>query len=368
MNKNTLLSMIAACSLIMISFQVTADTVTLNPDHPNRYTVVEGDTLWDISSRFLKDPWLWPDIWNVNPAIENPHLIFPGDVILLQMVDGQPVLTLERGQRLSDNQSKRLSTRTAEGLGIVRLSPSVRASKLTEKAIPVIPNSAIKQFLQYPRIISERELDQSGYLVASEDKGLISASNDKVYARAIEPNEQTQYDILRMGKTYKRDDTWGSEILGYEMLRVANAKITRYGDPATLVISSANREVFVGDRLLPAIEEREMTMNYLPHPPENIVTGKIISVLDGVSRIGQFQTVVIDLGERDNIEAGHVLAINTAGETIRDPVTSSWNNRVTLPDERSGTLMIIRPFERVSYALVMEAYKDMKVFDTVTNP
>jgi len=171
-----------------------------------------------------------------------------------------------------------------------------------------------------------------------------------------------------MGRTYKRDGIWSSEILGYEMLRVADAQITRYGDPATLMINNANREVLVGDRLLPATEEREMTMNYLPHPPEQNVKGNIISVLDGVSRIGQYQTVVIDLGEEDNIESGHVLAIYTTGETIRDSVTSGWNKRVTLPDEQSGTLMVIRTFERVSYALVMEAYKDMKVYDIVTNP
>lgn len=366
MNKNTLLSMFMACSVLLSTSQVTADTIALNPNHPDRYVVVKGDTLWDISSRFLQDPWYWPNIWNVNPEIENPHLIFPGDTILLTMVDGQPVLTLERGQ--TKPQARRLPTKTADGLGIVKLSPKIRSSALDEEAIPVIPNNAIKQFLHYPRIISQRELDESGYLVASEDLGLISASHDKVYARAVEPNEQSLYDVLRMGRTYKRDGTWGSEILGYEMQRVADAKITRYGDPVTLMINSANREVLVGDRLLPATEEREMTMNYVPHPPEAKIKANIISVLDGVSRIGQYQTVVIDVGEEDNIEAGHVLAIYSTGKTIRDTVTSSWNKRVTLPDEQSGTLMVIRSFERVSYALVMEAYKDMKVYDIVTNP
>jgi len=162
-----------AGSLLLLNSQVSADTIALNPDHPDRYVVVKGDTLWDISSRFLQDPWYWPNIWNVNPEIENPHLIFPGDTILLSMIDGQPVLTLKRGKpKLT---ARRLPTRTAEGLGIVKLSPKIRASKLDEDAIPVIPNNAIKQFLQYPRIISQRELDQSGYLVASEDRGLISA-------------------------------------------------------------------------------------------------------------------------------------------------------------------------------------------------
>jgi LysM repeat protein len=360
MKKKTLLSLIAACGLFLTGLQATADTVALNPDHPDRYTVVKGDTLWDISARFLRDPWKWPSIWNINPDIKNPHLIYPGDVILLKMVNGQPVLTLERGHQRTG--------KTAEGLDVVKLSPRIRTLSLEEEAIPVIPNDAIKQFLKYPRIISKRELEDSGYIVAGEDDALINGSNDKVYARDLTPNEQNVYDVLRKGRTYTRGSGWGSEFLGYEMLRVADAKVVRYDDPSTLIITSANREVLTGDRLLPVTEEREMSMNYQPHAPDQPINGTIIGVLDGVSRIGQYHTVVIDIGKHDNIEPGHVLAIYQAGDTIRDTVTDSWNNKVTLPDERAGMLMVVRAFDRVSYALVMEAYKDMKVNDSVTNP
>ena len=365
MKKNTFLSLIAGCSLLLSGLQAIADTVTLNPDHPDRYTVVKGDTLWGISARFLRDPWQWPSIWNVNPDIENPHLIFPGDVILLKMVDGQPVLTLERG----NSKAPRQPMKTADGLKVVKLSPKVRTLSLKEDAIPVIPNSAIKQFLKYPRIISKRELEDSGYIVAGEEHALISGSDDKIYARGIEPNEQNVYDILRQGKTYTHGSGWGSEFLGYEMLRIADANVIRYDDPSTLIVKEANREVLIGDRLLPVTEEREMSMNYMPHAPEKPVNGSIIAVLDGVSRIGQYNTVVIDLGEHDQLEPGNVLAIYRAGETIKDTVNDRWlKQNVTLPDERAGTLMVIRAFDRVSYALVMEANKDMKVGDSVTNP
>jgi len=372
MNKNILLSMIIASSLLLLSIQANADTVTLKSDHPDRHVVAKGDTLWDISARFLKDPWQWPSIWNANPTIENPHLIFPGDIILLKIVEGQPVLWLERGQKnkaqAAPASARQLPAQTPGGLDIIKLSPQIRSSQLEEEAIPTIPSDAIKQFLKFPRIATKRELEDAGYIVASEDGGLISGTNDKIYARNIEPQEQTIYDIVRQGKVYRSKKGWGSEILGYEMLRIAEARVTRYDDPSTMIISSANREVLIGDHLMPATDDRDLNINYLPHEPENDIKGKIIAVLDGVSRIGQYHTVVINLGERDKMEAGHVLAIYQAGATVRDNITSNWGKRVTLPDERAGTLMIIHPFERVSYALVMEANKDMKVYDSVINP
>jgi LysM repeat protein len=377
MNKNILLSTIAACGLLLSSYQVSADTVALKVDHPDRHIVVKGDTLWDISARFLKDPWQWPTVWNVNPAIKNPHLIYPGDVILLRIVEGQPVLWLERDQDKpaaatasthSEQRSVQTSTHTADGLAIVRLSPQIRASLLEEEAIPTIPSDAIKQFLKFPRIVSKRELEDAGYIVASEDGGLLSGSDDKIYARGIEPQEQTAYDIVRVGKTYRSQKGWGSDVLGYEMLRIADARVTRYDDTSTMIITKTNREVLIGDRLLPATHERELSLNYLPHAPDKKVNGKIIAVLDGVSRIGQYHTVVVDLGERDNIETGHVLAIYQTGETISDKVSGFWSKKLTLPDERAGTLMIVQPFEKISYALVMEASKDMKVNDSITNP
>ena len=202
MNNNILLSVIVASCLLLSSYLVNAETVTLKGNHPDRYTVVKGDTLWDISARFLEDPWMWPAVWNVNPAIKNPHLIYPGDIILLKIVDGEPVLTLARDRDLvapppppQETTPIERPTHTADGQPIIRLSPRIRASRLEEEAIPTIPSDAIKQFLKFPRIVSKRELDNAGYIVASADGGLISGSDDKIYARGIEPQEQNTYDI-----------------------------------------------------------------------------------------------------------------------------------------------------------------------------
>ena len=346
--------------LLTLPVATMADTVKLKDGHPDRHVVVKGDTLWGISAHFLEDPWRWPEIWDINPDIENPHLIYPGDVIVLDVVNGKPILKVQR-------QAPETARQPSGGSNIVKLTPQIRASKLDEKPIPTIPSNAIKQFLKYPRIVSQRELDESGYIVASEDGSLISGSDDKIYARGITQSDLTQYDIVRKGKVYRKKG-WHGEVLGIEVLRVADARVQRFSDPSTLLVTKADREVLVGDRLMPTAYESEMSPQFLPHAPGKRVKGSIIAVLDGVSRIGQYHTVVIDLGRQNNMEKGNILAVYQSGKTVRDPVTDDWDNTVALPDERAGTLMIVEAFDRVSYALVMEADRDIRVMDTVTNP
>jgi len=328
---------------------VYADTVKLNPDHPARYTVVKGDTLWDISAKFLQDPWLWPEIWHVNPGITNPHLIYPGDEIVLTFVDGKPVLTVQRGQR------------------VVKLSPHPRASRL-ETAIPTIPIDSIKQFLQHPRVITKHELDDAPYIVASEEGRLISGTENKIYVRGITSRDNVEYSILRPGQAYMNPGGRKKDILGYEAINVGEAKVIKFGDPATLYITKSTREILIGDRLQPITKEEEISQHFLPHAPDSSMEGLIISVFGGVSRISQFQVVVLNLGIQDNTETGHVFAIYQSGDTIRDTINPKMGRTVKLPDERAGTLMVIRPFERISYALVMEAKRDIRVYDAIKNP
>lgn len=331
-----------------------AETVSLNPDHPDRYTVVKGDTLWDISARFLEDPWLWPEIWHINPGITNPHLIYPGDEVILTFIDGKPVLTVQRGPSTSS-------------LPTIKLSPHARASKL-ETAIPTIPIDSIKQFMQHPRVISKHELDDAPYIVASEEGRLISGTENKVYVRGIANRENIEYSILRPGQAYTNPGGRKKDILGYEAINVGDAKVLKFGDPATLYITKSTREILVGDRLLPVTKEEEISQHFLPHAPDAPVDGLIISVFDGVSRISQFQVVALNLGTQDHIETGHVFAIYQKGETVRDTINPKMGRNVKLPDERAGTLMVIRPFERISYALVMEAKRDIRIYDAVKNP
>ena len=324
------------------------------PDYPDRYVVVKGDTLWDIASRFLNDPWLWPQVWQINPKIRNPHLIYPGDVIVLYYVDGKPYLTLEGVAGVVP--PKEIET--------VKLTPQVRYESL-DKAIDTIPRSAIGPFLYRPRVVTKEEIDNAPYIVSSYEEHLISGTGNRVYARKVTDNSIAQYGVIRPGEVYRDPET--KEVLGYEVIRVAAARVVRGGDPTTLTLVDAKREVLNGDLLLPS-EEGELDFNFFPQPPRDKINGTIISVFDGVSQIGQYNVVVLNRGKRDGLIPGHVLAIYQSGKEVPDPQARASTSWVTLPDERAGVLMVFRTYEKVSYALVMRATRAIHVYDRVTNP
>jgi LysM repeat protein len=341
---------------------VTADTVKLRADHPDKYTVVKGDTLWDISAKFLESPWLWPEVWSYNPQIKNPHLIYPGDVVYLEYdAAGKPVLKVTRGA-----PSIKMTPQVQSGKGVNKLSPQVRTLRV-DAPIATIPLNSIQQFLGQPRVLSKTELENSAYIVSSKDSRLISGAGDRIYARGIRPGEdpKSTYAILRIGKAYRNPGTSGSDILGYEAIHVADAKAVDFGDPSVLNITESSREALVGDRIIPK-KASGLDQTFIPHPPSKQVEGQIISVIDGLTRIGQYQTIVINKGDQDGLETGHVLAVYQSGKTVRD--ANKGGEAVTLPDLRAGVALVYRTFDHVSYALVMEAYMDMKVFDMVRNP
>lgn len=332
---------------ILVSVTAYAQTV-LNPDHPDRYVVVEGDTLWDISARFLRDPWLWPNIWHANQEIANPHLIYPGDTLNLVYVDGQPRLMVERGAPSST----------------VKLTPQGRVIPLS-KAIPSIPLDAIGPFLNRPLVTSDEELDAAPYVVQSADEHVITGAGDRIYVRKLTTEETSTYSVVRKGQVFVDPKT--QEILGTEAIYVGTAKLQSSGDPSTLWLSRTSREVLVGDRLLPD-DESSTHEAFQPHAPRKKIEGQIIAVADGVSQIGLHQVVIINKGARDGMDQGHVLAIFQKGATVLDAVTEDRNDTVTLPDERAGELMIFRTFEKVSYGLVMRSSRNMNVLDLVRNP
>lgn len=321
-----------------------SSSVALNPSHPDEYTVVKGDTLWDISARFLSKPWLWPEVWYANPQIQNPHLIYPGDVISLVYVDGRPQLRLRRG-------------------GSDKLSPQVRSTPL-DAAIPTIPIDAIQQFLNHSRVVSQQEIDAAPYIVESADEHLITGAGDRVYVRGLTSAETNAFSVYRRGQVYRDPDS--NEELGVEALFIGDANLQRFGDPSTLQLVRTTREAVIGDRLFP-VDADEIQRNFQPHAPADM-HGRIIAVVDGVTQIGQHQVVVLNRGTRDGMEVGHVLAISQAGSTVADKVSGKRGDTVTLPDERAGVLMVFRCFERVSYALIMSATRPIHVLDKVDNP
>jgi len=349
------------CALAIVtgSTVAMADTVKLRKDHPDKYTVVKGDTLWDISAKFLESPWKWPEVWSYNPQIKNPHLIYPGDVVYLEYdASGKPVLKVSRGQA-----QVKMTPTVRDG---VRMSPQIRTSRV-DTPIATIPLNAIQQFLGHPRVLSERDVKNSAYIISSKDARLISAMNDRIYARGIKPGQDpnSRYAVLRVGKAYKNPG--GGDILGYEAIHVADAQAVDFGDPTTLNIIESSRETLVGDLLVPK-KASDLDQTFIPRPPSSNIEGMIISVIDGVSRIGQYQTVVINKGEQDGLETGNVLAIYQRGRKVRDNFGPDRGEEVYLPDTRAGIALVYRTFDQVSYALVMEAYTDMRVYDLVRNP
>ncbi|GGJ94997.1 LysM peptidoglycan-binding domain-containing protein [Pseudomonas matsuisoli] len=333
--------------LFLAASGVVHGAVGLKEGHPERYTVVKGDTLWGISGRFLNKPWQWPEIWQVNPQIDNPHLIYPGDVLSLVYIDGQPRIQLERG-----------SSR-----GTVKLSPQVRATPIAE-AIPTIPLEAINAFLISNRIVDTPEaFEQAPYVVAGNAERVISGKGDRVYARGDFSDAQSVYGLFRQGKAYRDPKT--DEFLGINADDIGTASmVTDEDDIATLTLSRSTQEVRPGDRLF-ATEERSINSTFLPSEPSEPIDGLILDVPRGVSQIGQFDVVTLNKGKRDGLVEGSVLAVYKTGETVRDRVTG---DRVKIPDERSGLLMVFRTYDKLSYGLVLAASRQLAVMDKVRNP
>ncbi|MDQ3773036.1 MAG: LysM peptidoglycan-binding domain-containing protein [Pseudomonadota bacterium] len=352
-----------------------AEVADLKPGHPTRYVVKQGDTLWDIASTFLRRPWLWPEVWEQNPQVKNPHRIYVGDVLWVGMEGGRP--------RLYSRHSRH-----------VKLSPTVRASE-HDRVVPPIPLDAIWPFLIQPRVVGPEDLADAPYVVSSQDEHLTPAETNRIYIRGLPPAEPgTQYTVVRCGEVYRdppaqrdentryatlepvalryAEDCIGAEggALGYEALHVADAVLERAGDPATAVITRSNREVLSGDRLLPLTGA--VYPEFVPHAPPKPVTGSVISVMDAISQVGPKQVVVLNRGERAGLEPGHVLSVLRSGLLVRDPlsakVSSSRGDLAELPSERIADLMVFRTFPRVSYALVMAATHPVHLYDAVKNP
>ncbi len=319
----------------------------LRPDAPTRYVVKKGDTLWDIAARFLRNPWYWPEIWHENPQIRNPHRIYPGDVISLYYVDGRPRLGITRP-------------------GAYHLRPSVRTYPLQDKDVG-IPIATVRPFLVRPRVVPPEVLQRAPHVLDSQDARLIYGSGDRVYVRGLaNAAPGARYSLYRPGAPLRDPDT--GELLGYEAVHTADARVLRGGEPATVVLEDAVREVLRGDRLMP-LDEGQRGFYFIPHPPPHDPQGRIIALHDALTGAGQYQVVVLNRGERDGLEPGTVLAVRQAGRVVQDPLHGpGQSSEVTLPTERAGLVMVFRAFDRVSYALVMSATRPMGVGDLVTVP
>ncbi len=352
--KKIIIGIIAAAFL---SFNVWAQESVLKTGHPDEYTVKKGDTLWDISSTFLNSPWKWPEIWHANPQIENPHLIYPGDLIKLVYIDGQPRLTSERTLKLVPGSAGAGGINATE-----KLSPQVRIVP-NEEAITAIPLDRIDSFLSRSRVLEdEKTLTKAPYILAGPQQRIVAGAGDEAYARG-NFGDLTNFGVYRKGQVFVDPKT--REVLGLHALGIGSVSLKSIkGDVATVNVVRANEEVRIGDSLLPS-EDRSTSSVFYPSGPDTDIQGSIIAVEGGVTQVGKYNVVMINRGTREGIKEGNVLAIYKKGEVVADRVTGG---KVALPDERAGLLMVFRTFKKMSFALVLEADRPLLVGDSLQNP
>ena len=331
-----------------ISSALTAQsgtTVALNPTHPERYVVQRGDTLWDISAMFLRDPWFWPEIWQVNPQVNDPHLIYPGDVLVLVYVDGKPQLRIEGGE-VAGGQNK--------------LSPQIRSEDLSA-AITTISLDTIGAFLRKGTVLQADEIDQLPYVVAIRDGHLVAGAGQEVYVRGAIESVDSGYSVIHVGDALVDPDD--NMIVGYQGIFVGEGSIRKKGDPSTLQLLQTRREALTGDRLLE--QDFVIPLQFTPRAPDGDVDGKIIHVVDGLALIGQYQVVVLNRGAKHGLDVGHVLTVWQTGETIKDKIGGAT---IITPEETAGTLMVFKTYDRISYALIMEATSEIHILDKIRTP
>jgi len=327
--------------------------IPLADNAPDSYVVKRGDTLWGISKVFLRDPWYWPEIWQVNPQIQNPHLIYPGDTLRLVFIDGRPQILLQRGDT-------------------ARVEPRVRSQPL-EAAITTIPYATVAAFMSKPSVLDRDQIKHAPYLLATRDLHVVMSEGDTLYARGFtSPAELgSHYDVVRVGDPLVDPDD--NRVLGYDGIFTGSGHVTRQGDPTTLIMTESTQESRAGDKLIPG--GVEVPLDFIPSPPRVKTNGRIIAVSNGVTIIGQYQVVVVNRGARDGLAPGNVLGVFDTGPIVLDTDKKGFFNldklgaqKVALPSERTGTFMVFKTFDNISYGLIMEATNLIRVGDKVQNP
>jgi LysM repeat protein len=333
----------------------TGNSVILAKDAPDKHVVVRGDTLWAISAKFLATPWKWPEVWQMNrDQIRNPHLIYPGDVVYLDKSGASPRLRL--GKAVGANGD-------AQSIGPNKLEPLVRSEPIDRTPIPTISSQAIEAFLNRPLVVEENALNTAPRIIGGSEARLYLSTGDKIYTRGFSkpPEIGSDWHIYRAAKPILDPDT--RKPIAYEAIYVGSARFEKEGDPSTMRITGMQEEIGADDRLVPA--ERAKTFNYSPKPPETTVSGKIVSIYKGVAQAGKNSVIAVSTGKADGVDVGTVLVIKQLGREVTDRQTSQ---KLRLPDEAIGHVLIFRTFDKISYGLIMESSGYPVIGDKVTNP
>lgn len=369
--------------LLITPALVAAQPAAMQDNAPERYTVQRGDTLWGISGRYLKEPWRWPELWKMNQEqLKNPHLIYPGDVIVLDRSSGEPRLSLVQ-------------------LDTTKLEPKIRSEVSPNSAVPSILPSVIEPFLSKPMVVGENELDAAPRIVATADDRVTLGPGDRAFVQGITRDKGDKWQIFRRGDPLV--DPENNQILGYEAVYLGDAQVRQHGDVATVEITKSVQEIYRNDRLLP-LGKQTPIFAYVPQPPKSPVKGRIISTYGGLQETGPLSIVTLSKGSKDGLQVGTVLAIERSQTSARYsqrtaplfgregpsgsnaprtyysekiPARATLMERgevitnkdiAQLPDQRYGLVMVFRTFDRASFALVMEASRPVTVSDYVINP
>jgi LysM domain-containing protein len=363
------LPLIAAAGIVLSSALALAQDVRVADNAPQSYTVQKGDTLWGISGKFLRDPWRWPDVWRMNrDQIRNPHLIYPGDVVRLDYVDGQPRLSLAQGGSTGPRET-------------LRVSPTVRSTPLDREAIPTIPPGDIEPFLSRPLVTGSEGLKDAAEIVAGRDQSrVVRGEGDRIYVVGIVPASGALWHIYRPVGPIRSHNM--KEQLGFEYRYLGTGRVERFADVSTLLIENATEEILIGDRLVPA--PREVIVNYAPHLPARDVEGRIIASMADTTEMGRGSILTIDKGLQDGIDVGTVLAVYRGIAPIPDPrpntetpVMVRFFDQTTMfrkeqyldvPQERTGLMFVFRTFDRIAYAILLNTTDPVQIGDFVRKP
>ncbi len=326
--------------------QAPKTPIALKPTAPDRYVVVPGDTLWGIAERFTDSPWRWPELWNINrDHIKNPHWIYPGDVIVIDRLRGQLALD-----------------------GTTKLVPRIRAESMAAEAIPTIAPNIIEPFLSRPLLVEADGMDRAPRIVALDDHRVVVGDGGKAFVSGMGESKEVAWNLYRRGGALVDPDS--NTTLGYEAIYLGAARVLQAGEPATIELASVTQEIGIGDRLVPA--GRPEIVRYAPHAPASNVQGKIMTIYGGLQRVGEAgrnSIVTLNRGKADGLELGHVLALYRNRGTVIDRTRPEGAPElVQLPEERYGLAFVFRVFDRVSYALVMNASRPVQPRDVVRTP
>ena len=385
--QKRIITLLCAAGLA-ISAPAFSAALKVRPDAPTRYVVKQGDTLWGISGKYLYRPWQWSRLWGANRSkIRNPDRIYPGQVLVLRYVNGRPRLSVERG--------------AGGDIPLVKLSPRVREVS-SGYGIQAINVNFYRMFMQHPQVIDQMQTQHAPRLVEGPDNRLIYSKGERVYAYEI--TEPGRYLVYRARKDITDPET--KKYLGQEVVfsgivatlpGTNSALDARSREDAEalpnneyytrlhpmlkvpsqtaqpMVVEVAVSEIRKGDYLL-KLEDGGDSFNMMPHAPSQHIDAKVVSIFDGISEAGQFQTITLDKGSAHGLEKGTVLSLYKRSRQVKMDMQKGKDGSrsvvkyLSIPAEEAGLAMVYRVSQNLASAIILESKTNIGIGDTASEP